>query len=80
MQKFLVIAAAIAAIIFFMFVTAFFGGIVIWWLWPHVIPNVFPKIVSDGYLAKDLTLLQSIGLCWISGMLLKSSNTTKEKK
>jgi hypothetical protein len=80
MNKFLIAIAATAAIIFFMFVTAFFGGIAIWWLWPHVIPNVFPKIVNDGYLAKDLTLFQSIGLCWIMGILVKSSNTTKEKK
>lgn len=79
MQKVLVIGAATAAIVFFMFIAAFFGGIVIWWLWPHIIPNVFPKIVSDGYLAKDLTLFQSIGLCWISGILIKSHNSQGKK-
>lgn len=81
-----IITAIVASLIFvFGFIGlilffSFFSGIVLWILWPHIIPQVFPKIVSDGYLANDLTLFQSIGLCFVSGILIKSRNADTSKK
>ena len=41
-------------------------------LWPVIIPNIFPGLVTEGYIAEDITIIQSLGLIIITSILFRS--------
>lgn len=58
----------------------FLGPIVLMWLWPVVIPEVFPGAVDSGMIAEKLSFWQSVGLFIIAIILFKNPpNSSKEK-
>lgn len=40
----------------------FVTGAIIYWLWPYVIPAVLPRLVDEGYIAYQISYLESIQL------------------
>lgn len=55
-----------------MFLAAFGGGIILWLIWPEVMVAVFHL--------PSLTLWQSICLCWIANILIKTTTTVKNER
>ena len=59
---------------------AVLGGTLVYWLWPHVIPVVFPGPVEAGALAGSLLWWKAVMFTWVCGILFKGSggvNTSK---
>jgi len=54
---------------------AFVGGTIVFWLWPIAIPAVFPGLVENGVLAASIAWWPAVCLTWLSGILLKSTQT-----
>ena len=54
------------------------GGTIVWWLWPYSIPVVFPKLVAEGYLIKEIPWLAAVCLTYVFGILIKSSSTSSK--
>ena len=57
-------------------VAAFLGGTIVYWIWPHVIPVVFPTAVASGALAGTLLWWKAVLLTWICGILFKGSSAS----
>jgi len=79
MEKLLTIILSVMAVMALILLVAVFGGVLVWWLWPIVIPAVFPGAVASGLVAKDLSLVTSIALSWLVGILFKSSSVSRKE-
>lgn len=79
MEKLLTIILSVVAVMALILLVAVFGGVLVWWLWPIVIPAVFPGAVASGLVAKDLSLVTSIVLSWLVGILFKSSSVSRKE-
>jgi len=79
MEKLLTIILSAVAVMALILLVAVFGGVLVWWLWPIVIPAVFPGAVASGLVAKDLSLVTSIALSWLVGILFKSSSVSRKE-
>ena len=79
MEKLLTIILSTVAVMALILLVAVFGGVLVWWLWPIVIPAVFPGAVASGLVAKDLSLVTSIALSWLVGILFKSSSVSRKE-
>jgi hypothetical protein len=79
MEKLLTIILSVVAVMALILLVAVFGGVLVWWLWPIVIPAVFPGAVASGLVAKDLSLVTSIALSWLVGILFKSSSVSRKE-
>ena len=74
MEKFIEgILIAIVAIILVGFV-AIIGGTIVFWLWPHVIPAVFPGLVTGGFVVAKIAWGKAVLLSWLIAILFKSSS------
>jgi len=67
--------AVVALVIVTLFLFSALGAVVIMWLWPLVIPNVFPGLVESGAIAGNLSFWNSFGLMLIAGLLFRSSSS-----
>lgn len=54
---------------------AFLGGTLVYWLWPVAIPAAFPGLVASGTIPASLGWWPSVCLTWLSGLLVRSSQT-----
>ena len=77
MEKLFTIILSTMAVMALVLLVAVFGGVLVWWLWPIVIPAVFPGAVASGLVVKDLSLVTAIALSWLTGILFKSHSTSK---
>jgi hypothetical protein len=59
---------------------ALVGGTVVYWIWPIAIPAAFPGLVASGALAGKLGWWPAVGLTWIFGTLIKSTQTNTNNK
>jgi hypothetical protein len=57
---------------------AVLGGTIVWLIWPVAIPAAFPKIVEMNYIAAQISWWQAVCLCWICGLLIKSSYSSSK--
>jgi len=74
MEKFIEgILIAIVAIILLGFV-AVIGGTIVFWIWPHVIPDVFPALVAGGFVVAKIAWWKAVLLTWLTAILFKSSS------
>lgn len=67
------IAVAIAAFIGL----ALLAGAIVWLLWPIAI-HAFPGLVAKGYLASDISIWTAISVTFITAILIKPTNVTKQ--
>lgn len=70
---------ALGAIIFGIIVIAIaavFGGTLVWLIWPHAIPAVFPGLVAGGMIAAKLTWWKAVLFTWLCGILIKSTTSS----
>lgn len=74
------IVGVVALVLVTLFLFSAIGAVVLMWLWPLVIPNVFPGLVASGAIAGRLSFWVSFGLMFLCGMLFKSSNTKTSKE
>ena len=56
----------------------FFHTIILYFLWPLVIPVVFPGLVAAGYIAIKLPFWVCFGFSLICGCLFRSINYPKK--
>ena len=76
MDKLLIgLGAALVGIIVIGLV-ALLGGTIVYWIWPAVIPVVFPAAVASGALAGSLLWWKAVLLTWMCGILFKGSAST----
>ncbi len=61
-------------------VAAFLGGTIVFWIWPAVIPVVFPAAVASGALAGSLLWWKAVLFTWLCGILFKGSGSTNTAK
>lgn len=59
---------------------ALISGTILWLIWPMAIPAAFPGLIANGAISAHLSWWASVCLCWVFGMLIKSSNTNNNKK
>jgi hypothetical protein len=59
---------------------ALLGGTIVYWIWPAVIPIVFPAGVASGALAGSLLWWKAVLLTWLCGILFKGSGSTSTNK
>jgi hypothetical protein len=79
MEKLLTIILSVMAVMALVLLVAVFGGVLVWWLWPIVIPAVFPGAAASGLVVKDLSLVTAIALSWLAGILFKSSSVSRKE-
>lgn len=80
MDKLLIgLGAALVGIIVIGLV-ALLGGTIVYWIWPAVIPVVFPTAVASGALAGSLLWWKAVLLTWMCGILFKGSGSTNSSK
>jgi hypothetical protein len=53
---------------------AVLAGIIVWLLWPIVVPAFFPGLVASGVIAGAVGLWESIAFTWLFATIV---NTTK---
>lgn len=51
----------------------FFGAVIIWINWAYVIPAVFPRLVSDGYIVRELPF----DVCFLFSCIVMITYTIK---
>ena len=73
-KLFIGLGMAVVAILLITF-AAFIGGTIVWFIWPIVVPVVFPGIVASGTVAANLSWWTSVCLTWLCSILLKTSTT-----
>ena len=71
------ILIAIVAIILLGFM-ALFGGTIIFWLWPHVMPEVFPGLVAGGFVVAKIAWWKAVLLTWLTSILFKGSSSNSK--
>lgn len=62
----------------FVFLLAAVSGTILWLIYPHI-HSLFPTAATNGIIAQDLSLWDSICITWIFGILLKSSSKSSSK-
>lgn len=80
-MKFEKLLTGIGALVLGAVLIAFFavlGGTIVWLIWPIAVPAAFPKLVELGYLAPELGWWSAVCLCWLAGILIKSSNNSSK--
>jgi hypothetical protein len=62
-------------------VAAVFGGTIVFWLWPHVVPDVLVGAVANGSIPASILWKDAVMFTWLCGLLFKggSSYNTKSK-
>lgn len=78
MDKLLTIILSVMAMMALVVFVAVIGGVFVWYLWPLVIPTVFPGAAASGLIAKELSLTTAILLSWLTSILFKSTSTGKK--
>jgi hypothetical protein len=56
-----------------LFLGAILAGTFVWFLWPSVIPAVFPGMVSAGFIVGKISWLAAVGLSWLCGLLIQTT-------
>ncbi|MCA1806516.1 MAG: hypothetical protein LC687_01430 [Actinobacteria bacterium] len=74
------VVGVVALVVVMLFLFSAIGAVILMWLWPLVIPNVFPGLVASGAIAGNLSFWVSFGLMFICGLLFRSSNSNSKKK
>lgn len=46
----------------------------IWTIWPLTIPNIFPELVNQCYIAENITWITSLGLVALIRLLIPSNS------
>lgn len=80
MEEFIGKLFAVIIIIIVIIVIACLGGIIIWLIWPIVIPAVFPGLVENGTISGEIGLWPAICLTFLTAILIKSSSSSGKKK
>ena len=65
--------SALISVFFTLFLAAIMSGIVVWFLWPKVVPEVFPTLVKGGHLPGDLDLWTSVGFTWLTSIIFNKT-------
>lgn len=65
-----------SAIILF---AATISGTILYWIYPHIFA-MFPNAVKAGVLAPTISWWDSVCICWIFQILVKSSSSSDKKK
>lgn len=68
--------AGLTAFVLSIFVTS----ALIYWLWPHVIPTILPRLVDEGYIAYQISYLESIQLFLLCMFFVRGFRVTYEHK
>lgn len=68
--------AGLTAFVLSIFVTS----AIIYWLWPHVIPAVLPRLVNEGYRAYQISYSESIQLFLLCMLFVRGFKITYEHK
>jgi len=76
MDDVLTVVGAVIVGILIVALAALLGGTIVYWIWPHVIPVVFPTAVASGALAGSLLWWKAVLLTWLCGILFKGSSST----
>lgn len=78
MDKLITAIGGIVLIAALISIFAVLGGTIVWLIWPVAIPATFPKIVEMNYIAAQISWWQAVCLCWICGLLIKSSYSSSK--
>jgi hypothetical protein len=70
---------AIVGMILSIFLAASIEGVILFFVWPVVIPATFPGLVSMGILAPKLSIWVSICLTWVFNILFKPIKAQSKK-
>lgn len=68
----------VAGVLLLAFIISAIGAIIIVWLWPLVIPAVFPGLVASGAIAGTINFWVAFGLMFICSLLFKPSNSNSK--
>ncbi len=79
MNDLIAVVVSFLGVMGLVFFCAVLSGTIVWLIWGSVIPYLFPALVVAGYIAPDITWFQAVGLTWLCGILLKSTNTNNSK-
>jgi hypothetical protein len=79
-SDFIRLVFAVIGVVLLVFFASILSGIIVYFVWPVAINAAFPGLVDAGIIAKSLTFWQSVCLSWLFGSLIKSTNTTTNKK
>jgi hypothetical protein len=79
MNNFAEAVGAAILVILLVFVVSVFGGTVLYFIWEDSLTAMFPKAVESGVLAAKLTWWQSVKIVWIFALLVKATQTNKNK-
>lgn len=55
------------------------GPAIIYFVWPLLIPSIFPGLVSEGYIAESLSFLDSVLLMILTSVLFKTFSSRSSK-
>jgi hypothetical protein len=80
MNNFAEAVGAAILVILLVFVVSVFGGTVLYFIWEDSLTAMFPKAVESGVLAAKLTWWQSVKIVWIFALLVKATQTNKNKE
>lgn len=58
----------------------FVTSALIYWLWPHVIPVVLPRLVDEGYITCQISYSESIQLFLLYMFFVRGFRITYEHK
>lgn len=78
MNKFNEIVGTILGLFLAIAIVAFFGGTIVYWIWPHVIPHIFPGLVATGMIVGKIAWWKAVLLAWLAGILFKSTGNTSK--
>lgn len=72
----------VAGVLLLAFIVSAVGAIILVWLWPLVMPAVFPGLVASGAIASNISFWTAFGLMFICSLLFKpsSSNSKSDNK
>jgi hypothetical protein len=78
----IIIATIIAIIVglLLIFGIAVIGGTIVWLLWPHTIPFVFPGLVAGNFIVAKIGWWKAVFFSWICGVLFKGVNHNYNKR
>jgi hypothetical protein len=60
-------------------IIAAFVGILMWLIWPHVIPAIFPNLVDFGYISRNPNVWTCLGFSFLVSLIGSASRGGSKK-
>ena len=60
-------------------VGAVLGGTIVFWLWPHVVPDVLVGAVANGSIPASILWKDAVMFTWLCGLLFKGGSSYSNK-